>query len=174
MLKLGDKTIKKICLGDTAFEAVQPVKGWIQPIFCVTDSRNSGTASSAFDGDTSTFYQPHNKVGSWNNASDWLQVRTGNGLNVTRIDITNRVVSDLPQAVTKGYVQVSGDGSSWTNVGDWTNDNKTIGATWSFNLSYEGYYKYLRIYFTNGSSDNAYTNIGVSEIHITATEQTEA
>lgn len=155
------------------------ITDWVQPIiksdnensnFIVSCSRDKNLAWQVFDNNPSTSVGLDKSAGSFSNKSNWIQIKTTNGLNITKIDISNRVLENQPQTVTKGNVQVSSDGEAWLKVGEYTNNNTISGATWSVNLDYEGYYKYTRIYFTDGYSSNDYTWICVSAINITATE----
>ena len=140
------------------------------PNFVVSTDLNKD-GYKAFDSDTAIGVATHSSTGSYSNQNHWLQMKTKNGLNITNLAISNRGDISGKNAVTAGSVQVSNNGETWTKITDWTNDSTTCGSTWNIPLSYDGYYKYTRLYITSGYSDNSSNNIMLANIALTATEQ---
>lgn len=150
---------------------------WKQPVltgnssnfsFVVSDSKNDSTYL-CFDNDKSTGISPHTAAGSFSNKNYWVQMVSSRGLNITNIAVTNRNISEA-QAITAGSVQVSDNGTDWMKVTDWTNSNTGNAATWNIPVSYEGYYKYVRLVITDGYSSNSGNWIKVNGIDLTATQ----
>lgn len=157
-------------------------KNWTQPTltsntsnssFVLSDQKSGADAFRAFDSDTNgTGWGVQGTAGSFSGKSYWLQMVSDVGLNITNIAITNRKVSDnSTQAITKGYVQISNNGTSWTTVTNWTNSNTGGGATWNIPISYSGFYKYIRLYVTDATTSNSGNHILVMNIKLTATVQ---
>jgi hypothetical protein len=152
-------------------------ENWKQPVltsnnsnpgFIVSDSKNSSTYL-CFDKDSSTGISPHTAAGSFSNKNYWVQMVSSNGLNVTNIAVTNRNISEA-QAITAGSVQVSNNGYDWIKVTDWTNNNTGNAAVWNIPVSYEGYYKYIKLVITDGYSSQSGNWISVHGIALTATQ----
>lgn len=170
---LPTETIKKYykyIIGDF----VQPILAMndTSKNFIITDSIGDGRGYNAFDGINSTttdgVYCPHTSAGSFSGANNWLQMYSVNGLNITNIAVSNR---NNTCAVREGNIQVSENGEDWIKISDWVNNNTTANATWNIPVSYEGFYKYIRIYFTKGTSTGTGTWVGLTEIKLTATQQ---
>ena len=95
----------------------------------------------------------------------WITFYTPTPIKATKITIicmTQRYIID-------GYVSVSNDNSSWTQVGTFSsNSNLTL----NINLNTSGYYKYYKLYITNGYCSDA--GFLILDWDFTATYQTIA
>lgn len=153
---------------------------WTQPVltandsdpsFVVSDSKGSSYTYTSFNGvKGNDGWSPGNSAGPFSGLNSYCQIVTEPAINVTKINVTNRNPGDgYGQGVTSGSWQVSEDGENWILAATWSNSNTSVGATWSINLNYEGYFRYNRFYVYSGSSSISGNWITVSEIELIGT-----
>ena len=143
-------------------------QNWTQPVFSSNNNTTSGISYTisashekqpawhAFNGDTSTgdncWWTNH---GSTSESSPcWIQLKASKKIKMSKVVLRNEHSS--AENFKTGYVQVSNNGTSWTNVAT-INGTNTASHETSVNISVnEGYY-YYRLYFVA-----AFSSEGVS------------
>ena len=137
---------------------------WTQPIFSsntngsltLSASHESQPAWYAFNGDKTTndncWWTAHGATSTSNPC--WIQLKSAIKLKLSRVVIRNEHQS--PENFKTAYLQVSNDGSSWTNVVTISGTN-TGGYETTVNFTVSDGYYYYRLYFTE-----SYSSGGVS------------
>ena len=137
---------------------------WTQPIFSsntnggltLSASHESGPAWYAFNGDKTTndnCWWTNHGVTSTSNPC-WIQLKSTIKLKLNQVVIRNE--HNTPENFKTAYLQVSNDGSSWTNVVTISGTN-TGGYETTVNFTVSDGYYYYRLYFTE-----SYSSGGVS------------
>ena len=137
---------------------------WTQPIFSsntnggltLSASHESGPAWYAFNGDKTTndnCWWTNHGVTSTSNPC-WIQLKSTIKLKLNQVVIRNE--HNTPENFKTAYLQVSNDGSSWTNVVTISGTN-TGGYETTANFTVSDGYYYYRLYFTE-----SYSSGGVS------------
>lgn len=137
---------------------------WTQPIFSsntnggltLSASHESGPAWYAFNGDKTTndnCWWTNHGVTSTSNPC-WIQLKSTIKLKLNQVVIRNE--HNTPENFKTAYLQVSNDGSSWTNVVTISGTN-TGGYETTVNFAVSDGYYYYRLYFTE-----SYSSGGVS------------
>ena len=137
---------------------------WTQPIFSsntnggltLSASHESGPAWYAFNGDKTTndnCWWTNHGVTSTSNPC-WIQLKSAIKLKLNQVVIRNE--HNTPENFKTAYLQVSNDGSSWTNVVTISGTN-TGGYETTVNFAVSDGYYYYRLYFTE-----SYSSGGVS------------
>lgn len=137
---------------------------WTQPIFSsntnggltLSASHESTPAWYAFNGDKTTgdnCWWTNHGVTSTSNPC-WIQLKSAVKLKLNQVVIRNE--HQTPENFKTGYLQVSNDGSSWTNVVTISGTN-TGGYETTVNFTVSDGYYYYRLYFTE-----SYSSGGVS------------
>lgn len=137
---------------------------WTQPIFSsntnggltLSASHESQPAWYAFNGDKTTndncWWTAHGVTSTSNPC--WIQLKSTIKLKLNQVVIRNEHQS--PENFKTAYLQVSNDGSSWTNVATISGTN-TGGYETTVNFTVSDGYYYYRLYFTE-----SYSSGGVS------------
>ena len=137
---------------------------WTQPIFSsntnggltLSASHESTPAWYAFNGDKTTgdnCWWTNHGVTSTSNPC-WIQLKSAIKLKLNQVVIRNE--HNTPENFKTAYLQVSNDGSSWTNVVTISGTN-TGGYETTVNFAVSDGYYYYRLYFTE-----SYSSGGVS------------
>ena len=137
---------------------------WTQPIFSsntnggltLSASHESTPAWYAFNGDKTTndnCWWTNHGVTSTSNPC-WIQLKSAIKLKLNQVVIRNE--HNTPENFKTAYLQVSNDGSSWTNVVTISGTN-TGGYETTVNFTVSDGYYYYRLYFTE-----SYSSGGVS------------
>ena len=137
---------------------------WTQPIFSsntnggltLSASHESTPAWYAFNGDKTTndnCWWTNHGVTSTSNPC-WIQLKSAIKLKLNQVVIRNE--HQTPENFKTAYLQVSNDGSSWTNVVTISGTN-TGGYETTVNFTVSDGYYYYRLYFTE-----SYSSGGVS------------
>lgn len=137
---------------------------WTQPIFSsntnggltLSASHESTPAWYAFNGDKTTgdnCWWTNHGVTSTSNPC-WIQLKSTIKLKLNQVVIRNE--HQTPENFKTAYLQVSNDGSSWTNVVTISGTN-TGGYETTVNFAVSDGYYYYRLYFTE-----SYSSGGVS------------
>ena len=137
---------------------------WTQPIFSsntnggltLSASHESTPAWYAFNGDKTTgdnCWWTNHGVTSTSNPC-WIQLKSAVKLKLNQVVIRNE--HNTPENFKTAYLQVSNDGSSWTNVVTISGTN-TGGYETTVNFTVSDGYYYYRLYFTE-----SYSSGGVS------------
>lgn len=137
---------------------------WTQPIFSsntnggltLSASHESLPAWYAFNGDKTTndnCWWTNHGVTSTSNPC-WIQLKSTIKLKLNQVVIRNE--HNTPENFKTAYLQVSNDGSSWTNVVTISGTN-TGGYETTVNFTVSDGYYYYRLYFTE-----SYSSGGVS------------
>lgn len=153
---------------------------WIQPKLTsntsdpdivITANINASNAYKIFNGVYGNDGWAPQVTGSYSGRDYYIEFQSvGKPLNIKNIKIWNRNPGDgYNQGVTAGYIEVSSDGATWTNVKNWTNSNVTRGSNWNFDVDYVGHYEYIRFHVTSAYSADSRNYVAIAEMQITAT-----
>lgn len=170
----GSKKIKKVYLGTQNTNCLTHIPNdinleltygaWTQPTFSsntnggltLSASHEAQPAWYAFNGNKTTndnCWWTNHGVTSTSNPC-WIQLKSTTKLKLNQVVIRNE--HQTPENFKTAYLQVSNNGSSWTNVATISGTNTgSYETTVNFTVS-DGYY-YYRLYFTE-----SYSTSGVS------------
>lgn len=141
---------------------------WTQPVFTADTMNVDGiwynlTASSTYSGQSYQKYRAFDgditskNYGWWTGnvtvseeKPAWLCLQSDHKLKLTSVSVMNGVYT--PDNFKTGFVQVSNDGVSWTNVATLTGTN-TAGYVTTVDISVTEGYHYYRLYFTSDFAD---------------------
>lgn len=159
---------------------------WTRPI--LTDSTGNGTVgASSFavqaSSESSSSYEAwramndkyisgnYNWLSNGSDTTNWYEIYNEIPLNITNFHIYNYSATGSSAVPTAGKVQISDDGTTWTDIKSWTNSTTGARSQWDISLSSNtAYSKYYRILFTANYAGNN-TLYGLNELQITATQK---
>ena len=96
-----------------------------------------------------------------------LDIYNPNPINITNIHVQNSTIVNY--GIKTGYISVSDDGTTWTQITTYSNTVNTAKGEWDISLSSNTeYHKYYRI----GVSTQITSFIGIGELTLTSTERT--
>lgn len=149
---------------------------WTQPVLS-SNGTIGGSSFAVYSAQEYAAYQPLWK-GFDNSTSDVGSIRftTGStgeviiynpvGLNISNINFTTTSANGASGAT--GTVYVSNDNTTWTEITSFS--QATASNNWSIPLSYNGYYKYLKLSVTSTSyTDSGYYSWYIGNTILTAT-----
>lgn len=92
-------------------------------------------------------------------------------IKVTKLTVTNISGTSYTGAITAGRIEVSDNGSDWTQLKTFTNSYASFGATWIIDLNTNtDFHKYYRLIATDKSTTPGTISLytGFAELKITA------
>lgn len=106
-------------------------------------TESSHEAYKAFDNNSSTTWGPSSP-----SMPQWLTYYSPIPLKLTRVNLN--FSTDTREIYSAGYVEASNDNTTWTKVGEFTDNNN---LSFTLNLTTSDFYKYYRYTFTAHAGD---------------------